>query len=256
MRLEGKTALVTGSSRSLGLGCAEAFAREGANVIVNARADLDEANAAAEHLRSTYGVRTMAVRADVSQSIEVKAMAQEVRREFPVVDILVNNVGASPSVDFLKMTEEDWHQVIGINLHSVFYMTKAFVEPMMAQRWGRIVNVTGQAFHGGGGHGAHVNAGKGGSIGLTRSIASAFAPYGITCNDVAPGAFDTPLRTPYYTGLSRSPEEKQRAVEGSVPMGRLGTVEEFAALVTFLAMPEASYITGQTILINGGSRYH
>ena len=224
MHLEGKTALVTGSSRSLGKAIAIELAKEGANVIINAHAAKEEAQQTAEEIRTAYNVRTLAARADVSDPHEVKDMAQRLQAMFPVVDILVNNVGVSPQVPFMEMTEEDWHAIMGIHLHSFFYVTKAFIGPMVEQGWGRIVNLTGHAHLRGTPNAAHTAAGKGGVAGFTRSLATEFASDGITVNNVAPGHIDTPPRHIYYRDhkaeLGGSWHE---AWQSRIPVKRQGT---------------------------------
>jgi NAD(P)-dependent dehydrogenase (short-subunit alcohol dehydrogenase family) len=183
-------------------------------------------------------------------------MAASVLGEFGSVDILVNNVGVSPMVPFLDLTAEDWHQVVGINLHSLFYVTQAFIGPMRQKKWGRIINVTGHAGLRGSPFAAHTCAGKSGAHGFTRSLASEFALDGITCNAVAPGRFDTDERRPYYSQRRKEIGKEWMAQwQARIPMQRDGKPEEFGAMCAFLCSEGAAYITGQTLLVNGGMMY-
>ena len=201
------------------------------------------------------GVQSIAVLADVAQKQGVEELARRTFQEFPVVDILVNNVGVSPSCPFLEMTDEEWHTVMGVNIHSMFYCCKAMVPSMVEKQWGRVVNITGHAYLTVAGSSVHVKAGKAAAVGFTRGLAADLAPYNITVNHVAPGLIDTPpRRNKYYRDDKRrnsargGPEER---VE-TVPLKRTGTPEEMAALVAFLCSDEGAYLTGQTYLVNGG----
>lgn len=257
MSLKGKRALVTGAGRSLGSAIALRLAAEGADVAVNSRSTPGEVERVAAACREK-GVRALAVQADVTRPEDVERLRERVLGELGPVDILVNNVGASPFVPFLEMSPEDWHALIGVNLHSMFYCSKAFAEPMVQKRWGRILNITGHApFYAR--SGAHTAAGKAGAVGFTRALAHELAPFGVTCNHVGPGLMDTePRRNKYYRDTKPEglrpwgAEERVR----EIPLGRLGTPEEFAALCAFLASEEAGYLTGQTFLVNGGMYFH
>ena len=258
MRLKGHTALVTGSGRSLGQAIALRFAQEGANVITNSRSTPEECEAVAKQCRA-FGVKSIGITADLSSREGVDALARKALQEFGRIDILVNNVGISPYVGLLDMSDEEWHKVLFVNLHQMFYFTRYFVPGMLEQRWGRILNITGHAYihH----HvGAHTSAGKAGAMGLTRAVASEFAGAGITCNEVCPGWMDTEIRrNKYYQDLKPANQRPWGSAEERVkeiPAGRLGTPEEFAALCAFLASDEGSYLTGQTYLVNGGTMFH
>jgi NAD(P)-dependent dehydrogenase (short-subunit alcohol dehydrogenase family) len=255
MDLKGRNALVTGAGRSLGAAIAVRLAREGANVAVNSRSTPDEIEAVAEACRS-HGVDAIAVQADVSIKEGVEQLRQAVTQQFPLIDILINNVGVSPTVPFMEMNDEDWHTVMAINAHSMYYCTKAFVEGMVQRKWGRIINITGHAylkiaFT----SGAHVKASKAAAVGFTRALSGELAEYGITVNHVAPGLMDTPPRRNKYYRDWKDPEQRPWGAEEKVrevPLGRAGKPEELAGLVAFLCGEEAVYLTGQTYLVNGG----
>ncbi|MFQ5894903.1 MAG: SDR family NAD(P)-dependent oxidoreductase [Nitrospinota bacterium] len=257
MSLKGKRALVTGAGRSLGRAIALRLAAEGADVAVNSRSTPEEIERVAAACREA-GVRAVAVQADVAEHEGVEGLKERVLKELGPVDILVNNVGASPFVPFLEMSPEDWHTLIGVNLHSMFYCTRAFAGPMVRRGWGRILNITGHA-HLYARSGAHTAAGKAGAVGFTRAIAHELAPFGVTCNHVGPGLMDTePRQNKYYRDTKPAwqrpwgPEERVR----EVPVRRLGKPEELAALCAFLASEEAGYLTGQTFLVNGGMYFY
>ncbi len=256
MKFEGKTALVTGSSREIGKTIALGLAEEGANVVINHRDSAQDAEDVAQAIQK-MGAKVIVVKADVTQRPQVEAMAKTIQSEFGTVDILVNNVGTSTRVPFLEMTNEDWHQLIDINLHSCFYVTQTFIKGMVDKQWGRIINITGHASLRGSPHSAHVCAGKGGVIGFTRSIATEFARDGITCNDVAPGSTENNLeRHRYYRDFSEQVQRDWNAQwEGAIPMRRGATLKEFASLCIYLASNDAAYLTGQTYLVNGGMMY-
>ncbi len=259
MKFKGKTVLVTGSSRQIGRAVALAFAQEGANVVVNHRDSAQDAEKVATAIRN-MGAQVLVIQADVTQRPQVEAMAKKIQSKFGTVDILVNNVGTSTRVPFLEMTKEDWHQLIGINLHSCFYVTQTFIKGMVDKRWGRIINVTGHASLRGSPYSAHVCAGKGGVVGFTRSIASEFAQYGITCNNVAPGLTEDNLeRHRYYRDFTGQVQKEWNdwtvQWEKRVSMGRAATLKEVASLCVYLASNDAAYLTGQTCLVNGGMMY-
>lgn len=258
MQLEGKSAVVTGSSRSLGKDMALALAENGANVVVNHRDSAADAEAVAKAIRA-MGRRAIVIQADVTQQTQVKAMAEKALTEFGTIDILVNNVGTSTRVPFLDLTQKDWHQLISINLDSMFYCTQAFIKGMVEQKWGRIVNITGHAGLRGTPESAHVCAGKAGTEGFTRSIATEFARHGITCNVMAPGSITAETRHRYYRQMAEQIEGGERWYEhwrGAIAMGRPGTGKEFASLCVYLCSEDAGYLTGQTYLVNGGMMYH
>ncbi len=245
MRLQGKTAWVTGSSRNVGRAVALAFAREGASVIVHAWRDKTAAEETANAV-SAVGARVFVVLGDVGDPVQVKAMAGRALAEFGTVDILVNCPGFRPKDRTLDLTPENWRRVLATNLDGPFFCAQA-VLPMMVERgWGRIVNISGTgAFTGEEGQ-PHVGASKAGLLGLTRSLAREFAEHDILVNTVSPGLVLTD-DSPY-----RSPGRDYEAYAKRTPTRRIVTPEEIADLCVFLALPEQRSITGQTIHINGG----
>ena len=234
----GKTALVTGASRGIGRATALALAKAGANVAVNFRTHQEEAKEVCTQIEAT-GRHAIAVRADVSSALEVSRLVEAVRQTLGVISILVNNAGIARPQPLQEITEQDWDDVLTVNLKSMFLVTQTVLPGMRAQRWGRIINLSSVAAQLGGVIGPHYAASKAGAIGLTHSYASLLAKEGITVNAIAPALIETDM-------VSSLP--KARA--DLIPVGRLGTVEEVADVVVMLA--SNGYITGQTININGG----
>lgn len=253
--LRGRTALVTGSSRNIGEAIAYALARQGANVIVNTRASAADGKRVAEAVRG-LGVESELLMADVSDSGQVAHLAEAARNRFGKVDILVNNVGISPMVPVLEATDEHWDLVLRTSLSSAFYCIRAFVGPMAEQGWGRIVNIGGQAGLRGTKFKAANAAAKAGLIGLTREIANEFGDRGVTCNHIGPGQLERMHEVVYYQDHSQELDpgfvERWRA---QIPAGRLGTADDVAAACAFLVGDAAAYITGQTLLVNGGMMF-
>ncbi len=243
--LAGRVALVTGSGRNIGRATILEFVRMGANVVVNARSNRQEAESVAEEARA-IGVKAIVAVADVGDKGQVDAMVESAVSEFGRVDILVNNAGLRKAKSFVEMTVEDWREVNGVNMDGPFYCCKAVVPGMIERGWGRIVNVSGlNAFRGHAGW-SHVSASKMGSIGMTRAIAAELAPHGIMVNHVVPGAFDTSRTDPQAV-----PPTDQR--QAGIPVGRLGDPVEVAKVCAFLCSEDTSFLTGQTIHVNGGA---
>ena len=243
--LRNRTALVTGSGRNIGRATVLELARLGANVVVNARSNLAEAEAVADESRA-LGARAMVAVADVADQGQVYRMIGDAISEFGGVDILVNNAGMRQSKPFTEMTVEDWRIVNGVNMDGPFFACQAVVPGMIDRGWGRIINVSGLNAFKGRAEWAHVCAGKMGALGMTRALAIELAPHGILVNHIVPGAFDTSR----VEGQSTPP-----AVGGlsGVPVGRLGLPAEIAHTVVFLVSDGANYITGQTLHVNGGA---
>ncbi len=236
--ITGKVALVTGASRGLGRAAAIALAGAGVDVAINYRTREEEATTAlAEIVRA--GRRGVIVRADVSRSGEVAEMMETVGRELGSVDILVNNAGIIRPQAIVEIREEDWDELIAVNLKSAFLCTQAVLPAMRARRWGRIINMASVAADIGGLIGPHYSASKAGLVGLTHSYASRLCKEGITVNAIHPELVETDMvrANPQIT-----PER--------VPIGRFGTPEECAGVVVLLA--RNGYMTGQTIGLNGG----
>jgi NAD(P)-dependent dehydrogenase (short-subunit alcohol dehydrogenase family) len=247
-KLDGKVALVTGSGRNIGRATVLKLAAEGAHVVVNARTNEAEAAAVAREVQA-LGVKAITVVADVGKKDQVEAMAARALSEFGRVDILINNAAIRPHKPFTELTQQDWEGVRGVVLDGALYLTRALIEPMVQNKYGRILFFTGEgAFIGGSGR-AHVSAAKMGLVGFARGLASEFAPHNIRVNVVSPGSIDTQRANPeWYQGRLPS--------ASGIPLGRQGKVDELAATCLFLVSDDGGFITGQTIHVNGGSAYY
>ena len=243
--LLGKVALVTGSGRNIGRATILELAARGANVVTNAKTNYREANSVAAEARE-FGVHAIATVGDVAMQEQVSRIISTAFEEFGQVDILINNAGLRPAKPFIEMTLEDWRSVNGVNLDGPFFCCKEVVPGMVARGWGRIINVSGLNAFKGRPDWAHVCASKMGALGMTRALSAELATSNIMVNHIVPGAFDTSSDTP------PEPRHRKQRVE-SIPVGRLGLPEEVAKTCAFLASDEASFITGQTIHVNGGA---
>jgi NAD(P)-dependent dehydrogenase (short-subunit alcohol dehydrogenase family) len=244
-RLEQRIAIVTGAGQGIGRAIALGFAREGARVAI---ADVNEesANTVKNEIEAS-GERALAIRTDVSNEKSVQAMVEKSLKEFLRVDILVNNAGIFPTSPVEEMSEEDWDRVIGTNLVGAFLCARAIVPKFLEQGTGRIISLTsGRAFQGAK-NGAHYAASKAGIIGFSKSLALELAPHGITVNVICPGITDTAQPRGHQT------EEQIYAQAQRIPLGRIGQPEDLVGPAVFLASDAAAFITGQTILVNGGS---
>jgi len=240
---KGQSALVTGGARGIGKAIAGALAARGVGVAV-ADIDAEAAGATAMELEAA-GAKALAVRMDVSSAEDVSRAVSEVKEHFGRLDILVNNAGITRDGLLMRMKEEDWDSVININLKSVFLCSREAVKVMAKQRYGRIVNIASVvAFMGNPGQ-ANYSASKAGIVGLTKTTAREYASRGITVNAVAPGFIMTAM-------TDALPENVKEEMKRAIPLGSFGTPEDVAASVVFLASPEAGYITGQVIHVNGG----
>ncbi|NPV80341.1 MAG: sorbitol-6-phosphate dehydrogenase [Firmicutes bacterium] len=253
-RFTGKVAIITGAGQGIGKGIAMRFAREGAKVVVN-DIELARATSVAQEIES-LGQQAMAIKANVSESAEVRQMVEAVEERFGQIDILVNNAGICKPAFITDLSEEIWDQTIAINLKGTFLCSKTVAEVMIRQRHGRIINMSSKSGKQGGLWLAAYSASKFGIIGLTQSLAMDLAPYGITVNAVCPGVVFTPLwddLAKAYAKKLKLPEEKVRPyyVE-KIPLGRECTPDDVANVVAFLASDEASYLTGQAINVAGG----
>ena len=247
-KLDGKVALVTGSGRNIGRAMVLKFASEGAHVVVNARSNQAEADAVVREAQAR-GVKAISVIADVAKRDQVESMVQKAMSEFGRVDILISNAAIRPHKPFTELTVQDWEAVRGVVLDGAMYLTRAVIESMVANKYGRIVLFTGEgAFVGGSGR-AHVSAAKMGLVGLARGLASEFASHNIRVNVISPGSIDTSRANPeWYQG--RPPSST------GIPLGRQGTVDEIAATCLFLVSDDGGFVTGQTIHVNGGIAYY
>lgn len=242
MDLSGKIALVTGAKQGIGRGIALALARSGAKVVI-ADLDLEDGQKVAAEIKAAGG-QALAVKGDVSRQEEVAAMFAAAQAEFGPVDVLVNNAGIFPFVAFDKMTEADWDKVIAVNLKSLFFCCQEALKTM--PDGGRIINISSIASLVGFSGLTHYCASKGAANAFIRALALEVAPRQITVNNVAPGAIDTPGAT----GAQDEAAKKQTAA--AVPLGRYGQPDDIAQAVCYLASTGASYVTGQTIVVDGG----
>ncbi|WP_395144911.1 3-oxoacyl-[acyl-carrier-protein] reductase, partial [Armatimonas sp.] len=247
MSLAGKIAIVTGAGRGgrgIGRGIALALARAGAHIVITARTSIADAEAVAEAVREV-GCTALAIQCDVSEAASVESLFATVKEQLGRVDILVNNAGITRDTLLLRMSEEDWDSVLDANLKGTFLCTRAAAKIMLKQKIGRIINITSVNGQVGSPGQANYSASKAGMIGFTKSVARELASRNITVNAVAPGFIDTQM-TDFVSGDSR-----EKLLE-KIPLGRFGSVEDVGAAVAFLASDAASYITGQTLTVDGG----
>ena len=248
MSLEGKVALVTGSGRNIGRSTILEMAKRGANVVVNVRSNQYEAESVVREAEQ-FGVKAMAVVADVGDHNLVRSMVEEVNAVFGSIDILVNNAGLRKSNPIGSITLDQWREVLATNLDGPFFCAQAVIPAMMSRGWGRIINIAGLNSFRGNANWAHVCSAKMGAIGLTRALSVELAPYNILVNHIVPGAFDTTQST---QASQQNPIVSEQRPLG-IPLGRLGFPEEIAMTCAFLASDDASFITGQSIHVNGGA---
>ena len=247
-KLKDRVAVVTGASSGLGRQMAEAFAKQGANLAILARREerLKEDKA---RLEKKYKVKVLAIKCDVTKTIDINAAAKKVEKEFGRVDILLNCAGSSKDAGVLTMTDEEWDFTIDTDLTSVFKMTRAFANIMKKNQYGRIINIA--SMYGLVGNTAMgtiaYHSSKGGVVNFTRAVAAELAIEGITCNAICPGYFETELTKPVL-----DTPEFQAFARMHVPMQRYGHEGELNAAAVFLASEEASYVTGAILPVDGG----
>lgn len=243
MRLKDNTVFITGAAQGIGRAIALGMAMEGAHIGI-ADINIEKAEVTAEEVRA-LGVKTLAIKLDVSKSEEVRAAFDRFIQEFQRLDILINNAGITKDALILRMKEEDWDSVLDINLKGAFLCSKEAVKIMTRQQYGKIISISSVvAFIGNPGQ-ANYTASKAGIIGLTKTIAKEYATRGIRANAIAPGFIQTPM-------TDVLPEKIKEEMKGAVPLGHFGLPEDVAHVAIFLASKEADYITGQVIHVNGG----
>ena len=246
-RLEGKVALVTGSSQGIGQGVAIRLAQEGAKVIVNYHSHPEGGDETLKEIQAA-GSDGITVQADLGQTAEIDRLIEAGLSKFGQIDLLVNNAGLEKRAPFWEVEESDYDLVLAVNLKGVFFTTQAFVKQLMARKApGRIVNMSSVHEELPFPHFASYCASKGGLKMLCRDLAIELAPYNITINNVAPGAIETPINTTLLHD-----KDKLAALLNNIPLRRLGKPSDVSGAVVFLASDDAAYITGTTVFVDGG----
>lgn len=241
--LQNQIALVTGASRGIGAAIAQELGKQGATVIGTATSagGADNINASLQ----AAGIKGMGLALDVNDASQIDAVLKQIAASYGDVSILVNNAGITKDTLLMRMSDEDWNAVINTNLTSVFRMSQAVLRPMMKARKGRIISISSVVGHMGNAGQTNYAAAKAGMTGFTKSLAAEVGSRNVTVNCVAPGFIETDM-------TAELPEAIKTKMLERVPLGRLGNVNEIAATVAFLASPNAAYITGETIHVNGG----
>ena len=241
--LEGRVSLVTGASRGIGRAIAQAFAAEGAHVVLAARDAAKLAEGVA--LIRAGGGKAEALSLDVADRASVEAGVAQIVAQHGRIDHLVNNAGVTRDNLLLRMKDEEWRQVMDTNLTGAFLCTQAVLKPMLKQRSGRILTITSVVGLGGNAGQANYAASKAGLIGFTKSVAREVASRGITANAIAPGFIETDM-------TAAMPEKAREALFGMIPLGRTGRPEDVAGAAVFLVSDAAAYVTGQVLAVDGG----
>lgn len=251
-RFDQRVAVITGAARGIGFGIAQRFASEGASIAI---LDLDEtaAQEAAARLDLTSGAKAVGIGCDVVHAAAAEAAVQRVVDELGGIHVLVNNAGVTRDNLLFKMTEEDWDVVMGVHLKGVFNMTKAAQSRFVEQKYGKILNLSSVSALGNRGQ-ANYSAAKMGIQGLTRTLGIELGPFGITANAIAPGFIVTEMTDATARRLKMEPEELQRLNAEATPVRRVGQPEDIAAAAAFLCSDDASFITGQTLYVDGGRK--
>lgn len=239
--IEGRVAIVTGASRRIGRATALGLARCGADLVITARSARDEIDAVADEIRA-IGRTASVVMADVTREADVKRLAETVEADHGRADILVNNAAIRNQSPLTEMSLDAWHAVCSVILDGAFLVSRAILPIMVRGGGGTVVSVGGMTAHAGAANRAHVCAAKAGLVGFTKALAVEFADRGVTANCVVPG----------HIGGARSATSGAAPSQADGPLGREGTVEEAAAMIVALCLPQAGYMTGQTIHVSGG----
>lgn len=243
--LQGKTALITGASRGIGKGIAEIFAKNGCNIAFTFASSVEKARAFEQELTSLYGVKVKGYQSDAANFEQSMALAETVIADFGKIDCLINNAGITRDTLMLRMTEEQWDDVINTNLKSAFNLTKAFLKHFLGNRAGSIINMTSVVGVMGNAGQANYAASKAGMIGFTKSIAKELGSRNVRCNAVAPGFIETEMTHALDENVRKQWAE-------SIPLKRGGTPEDVANVCLFLASDMSAYVTGQTLSVCGG----
>lgn len=244
MELKDKVAVITGSARGIGLAISKKLASKGANIVLNDVIEESKVDATIKEVKA-FGSQVLYLSADIAQTGQAKNLIEQTVQEFGQIDILVNNAGITRDNLLIRMKEEDWDQVIAVNLKGTFNCTQAAAKYMMKQRFGAIVNVSSIVGVFGNAGQANYSASKAGVIGLTKTSAKELASRGIRVNAIAPGFIETEMTK------KLPPETREKVIE-KIPLGEFGSPDDVAALVCFLASNDACYITGQVIGLDGG----
>ena len=240
-----KVALVTGGSRGIGKAIAIALAKEGINVALTYRINKEKALSVVDKIES-MGNKAICFRLDQRSRDNIRKMIEEVHKKFGKINILINNAAIAQEKPFGTITDNDWNDMLEINLRGPFILCQEIIPDMIAQRWGRIINISSISGQWGGFNQVHYAATKAGLINLTKSLARIYSGKGITTNAISPGLVGTEMSSEELN--TKSGKEKLK----NIPIGRIATANEIADIVSFLASDKASYITGQTINANGG----
>ena len=243
--LQGKTALITGASRGIGKGIAEIFAKNGCNIAFTYASSVEKAMAFEQELTSLYGVKVKGYQSDAANFNQSIALAETVIADFGKIDCLINNAGITRDTLMLRMTEEQWDDVINTNLKSAFNLTKAFLKHFLGNRAGSIINMTSVVGVMGNAGQANYAASKAGMIGFTKSIAKELGSRNVRCNAVAPGFIETEMTHALDENVRKQWAE-------SIPLKRGGSPEDVANVCLFLASDMSGYVTGQTLSVCGG----
>ena len=247
MRLQGKRALVTGSSKGIGQAIAIRYAEEGADVVINYNSDPKGAEETVARIQAT-GRRATAIKGDLGSVASVRALVEQGWEGLGGLDVLVNNAGVESHAPFWDVTESDYDKVLNINLKGVFFATQTFVNNLRADgRGGKVINISSVHEELPFPNFASYCASKGGLKMLTRNLAVELGPLGITINSIAPGAIETPINAKLL-----SDPQKVAALTAQIPVGRIGKTDDVASLAVFLASAESDYATGATFTVDGG----